>query len=107
MFEQEGYGSFTAEVGGDFHCGPDPSSPKTFNWIVKVEWPDDSVLDEKGFLLDNMSFKRYFEALHMVTDSCEILVLKAAKHFRAKAPGAKVSVSIDVPGLARITNKQP
>lgn len=106
MFAQEANGQFLVEVGGDFHCGPDHESPKLLTWDVEITWPD-VALDGRGFLLDNMGFRAYFNAIHYTTESCELLVLKAAKHFRALADKAiKVEVSITVPGLATITNVQ-
>ena len=41
--------------------------------------------------------------------SCELLVLKAAKHYWAlvRDRAQTVTVSIAVPGLAKITNIQP
>lgn len=96
------------EVKGDFHCGMDQTSPKIFNWEVEICWSD-SALDERGFLLDNMDFRKYFNTLGVTADSCELLVLKAAKHYWAEvsARAQKVTVSVRVPGLAKITNEQP
>lgn len=106
MFTQSADGRFTVEVGGEFHCGPDHTTPKNFGWAVTIDW-DDTTLDQHGFLLDNMGFRDYFNKLQFTTDSCELLAIKSAKHFKALAPLAhKVSVSITVPGLATITNTQ-
>ncbi len=44
----------------------------------------------------------------MTSESCELMAMKAAKHFKSEARFAKkVSVGIIVPGLAKITNVQP
>lgn len=108
MFKQFADGSFSIDVKGEFHCGVDNDSPKIFNWEVEICWSD-SALDERGFLLDNMAFRKYFNTLGVTTDSCELLVLKAAKHYWAEVRdrAQTVSVSIQVPGLAKITNIQP
>ena len=107
MFKQLADGKFSVHVEGPFHCGPDHTSPKTFEWNVEVCWPDDA-LDPKGFLFDNEYFKQYFDGLQVLTDSCELFVLKAAKHIKAQAKTAtSVSVGLRVPGLAKIINIQP
>lgn len=107
MFHQRAAGTFQIEVGGEFHCGPDHSSPKIFGWSVEIDW-DDEALNQNGFLLDNMMFRGYFMGLSYTTDSCELLVLKASKHFKGLAGNAlKVTVGIDVPGLSTVTNTQP
>ncbi len=108
MFKQQADGQFSVEVKGDFHCGPDHSSPKIFNWEVEICWAD-SALDQRGFLLDNMEFRKYFNTLGVTEDSCELLVLKAAKHYwtEVRDRAQNVSVSVHVPGLAKITNIQP
>lgn len=108
MFKQFAEGTFSVEVKGDFHCGPDHDSPKVFNWEVEICWSD-AALDPRGFLLDNMAFRNYFRTLGVTEDSCELMVLKAAKHYWAEVRdrAQTVSVSINVPGLAKITNIQP
>lgn len=106
MFSQRAVGTFEPAVAGEFHCGPDHTSPKLFNWEVRLQWPD-AALDPNGFLLDNMSFREYFNAIEVLTDSCELVTIKAAKHFTALAPAAgKVTVTIEVPGLAKVSNTQ-
>ncbi len=107
MFTQFAHGNFAVDVEGEFHCGPDNTSPKIFGWSVNINWPDEA-LDEHGFLLDNTSFRHYFDTLAVTSDSCELIVLKAAKHFKAIAKDAQaVTVSIEVPGLATVSNTQP
>jgi len=107
MFTQHAHGSFSVTIKGDFHCGPGSDSPKSFEWAATLSFPD-SALNEHGFLLDNTVYGKYFRELRETADSCELLVLKAAKHFHRSAPYAtKVEVSVTVPGLATVTNIQP
>lgn len=76
-FIQRASDSFTIEVHGPYHCGPDHTSPKQFTFEVELSYPE-SALDENGFLLDNLYFKRYFDGLGCTELSCEQLCRKAA-----------------------------
>ncbi len=102
MFRQHCTGNFSVEVGGQFHCGPDHTSPKILTFDVKIEYPD-AALDAHGFLIDNLEFHNYFSSLKYTEDSCELLAKRAADHFCEMAPMAfTVHVDICVPGLADI-----
>lgn len=106
MFFQHVTGEFSVEVGGPWHCGPNDDSPKLLNYEVLVEYQD-SALDEHGFLVDNLEFKRYFNSLGYTEDSCELMAKKAAEHFCRVAHKADwVYVNICVPGLACIKFKR-
>ncbi len=104
MYLQHANGEFQVAVGGDWHCGPDSTSPKKFRYDVQIYYPDDA-LDNHGFLIDNQCFKTYFDSLGYVEESCELLAKKCADHFNQLAAGKewRVLVKIMVPDLADIT----
>src|ERR1041385_2755544 len=102
MYIQHATGSFEVEVGGEWHCGPDHTTPKTLTYDVRIQYPD-TALDRHGFLIDNLEFRTYFDNVRYTEDSCELLAKKSADHFTALAPQCyKVQVDICVPGLADI-----
>ncbi len=105
MFTQHVTGDFYLEVGGPWHCGPDDSSPKRLKYEVLIEYPDQA-LDEHGFLIDNLAFRRYFDSIGYTVDSCEVIAMKACLHFCRLAQLAHlVCVDVCVPGLACIKYK--
>ncbi len=103
MFRQHAKGIFTTEVGGQWHCGPDHTSPKQLLYEVTIQYPD-SALDSHGFLVDNLAFQQYFDTIRYTEDSCEMLAKKAADWFcgLCQHKEARVDVDICVPGLADI-----
>jgi hypothetical protein len=105
MFYQHVTGDFEVAIGGAYHCGPDDSSPKRLQFEVLVEYPDDA-LDERGFLIDNLTFQHYFNSIGYTTDSCELIAKHAGEYFCSLATKALwVYVNICVPGLACIKFK--
>lgn len=94
-FEQFAQGTMTIEVEGDWHCGPDNTSPRKFDWEVLITYPD-GALDEKGFLLDNLSFEGFFNGLGKTSLSCEKLTEKCCEELwrmvEGRAEGMKVTV---------------
>ena len=80
MYTQRANGQFTVEVEGDYHCGPNHDTPKTFAFEVELTYCDEC-LDERGFLLDNLTFQRYFDSIQVTDLSCERLVRKCAEYF--------------------------
>jgi hypothetical protein len=80
MYTQFAQGSFSTDVHGPFHCGPNHETPKRFDFEVTVTYPADA-LDESGFLLDNQAFKSYFESIGNTNLSCELLAKAACEHF--------------------------
>jgi hypothetical protein len=104
FFQQVATGSFSVEVSGCCHCGPDDSSPKKFDFRVEIEFHG-SPLDVHGFLLDNLSFMSYFNSIGTLDYSCELLAMTAAKAFWRMA-GRRcriVRVSIwGIPGAAMV-----
>ncbi len=108
MFKQHATGSFSVEVGGDWHCGPDHTSPKLLTYDIVIEYHG-ADLDKHGFLIDNTEFKKYFDSIHYTESSCELMCKAAADHFceianhRLHTGGlARVDVDICVPGLADV-----
>lgn len=85
-FVQSAKGQFAVQVSGSAHCGPDPSSPKIFDYEVRIEYNHDKELDTNGFLLDNTSFQHYFMSLGIIDISCEKLVQKCWLYFAEHAP---------------------
>src|SRR5579863_1463401 len=79
-FNQFAQGKFTIDVTGPYHCGPDHTTPKTFDFEVALRYHEDA-LDERGFLIDNTHFRQYFNALGTTDLSCERLVRKASQDF--------------------------
>lgn len=86
MFKQLASGQFTVEVEGLYHCGPNHESPKTFAYEAEVHYPIES-LDERGFLLDNLTFSSWFDALGSITESCEMLARRACCELWGVAEG--------------------
>jgi len=104
MFRQVAQGKFEVAVSGPFHCGPDDTSPKQFDYEVMVCYPD-GALDGNGFLLDNLYFEHYFNTIGECTISCERLTRKCAEDIAAATGGRcnKVCVGIwGIPGRAKI-----
>lgn len=97
-FKQEASGTFSAEVGGCYHCGPNHDSPKTFDYRVYVEYGG-KALDAFGFLNDNLAFDAYFESLNRVTDSCELIAQKAACFFWRQLLGRCKLIEVTIWGL--------
>jgi len=97
-FRQEASGTFSAAVGGCYHCGPNHESPKNFDYRVYVEYGD-KALDSKGFLSDNLAFDEYFGSLPLVTDSCELMAQKAACFFWRQLMGRCKLVEVTIWGL--------
>jgi hypothetical protein len=102
-FVQRAQGSFTVEVHGEYHCGPNHDSPKEFTYEVEIHYPEEA-LDENGFLLDNLFCGRYFNSLGSTELSCERLARKAAMDLHSAARMAKrTAVGIwAIPGAAKI-----
>jgi hypothetical protein len=63
------------------HCGIDDSTG-VFRYQVDIVYRSESALDQDRFLLDNLTFRRYFCSLPPVDCSCEELTLRAREHFR-------------------------
>ncbi len=81
MFQQYVRGTFTIAVTGQYHCGPDHTSPKDFGYEVTLHYPN-GALDKDGFLQDNLEYIRYvevyFNGLRETELSCELLARKCA-----------------------------
>lgn len=104
MFKQTVSGKFSVDVEGRYHCGPDHTSPKVFDFEVYIEYLKEA-LDEHGFLMDNLSFAEYFTDLYKTDKSCELLALQAFDDFKLRLQQrAKVlRVAIwGIPGKAKI-----
>lgn len=97
-FRQEASGTFSAEVGGCYHCGPNHDSPKEFDYEVEIHYHG-KALDAKGFLNDNLAFQEYFESLNMVTDSCEMMARNAACFFWKQLLGRCNQVTVRIWGI--------
>ena len=80
MFIQQATGKVSLAVEGEYHCGPNHDSPKTFQYEVEVHYPDEA-LSSQGMLLDNLFFHHYWMSLSPVRDSCELMTRKAAQFF--------------------------
>lgn len=113
MFTQRLAGNWECEVSGSYHCGPDHTTPKTFSYVVELSYPGSlSVLDSRGFLLDNLEAHTYFTMLCGPTDmSCEKLACYATNHFYTLAQRHSVlrcTVTIcGIPDAAWITYTLP
>ena len=104
-FEQYATGIMNIEVEGDFHCGPDNTSPRDFTWEVLVVYPDEA-LDEHGFLLDNLEFEEYFKSLKRTNKSCEELIQAACEDFWAACSGRARELRTTIwaiPGKVKVT----
>ena len=97
-FRQVANGSFSADVEGCFHCGPNHDSPKAFDYEVEVHYPSEA-LDERGFLMDNLAFSEYFTQLQKVEHSCELLAKTAAEFFWNIAKGRCKEIRVAVWGI--------
>lgn len=87
-FRQQALGNFSIDVIGEFHCGPDNTSPKIFNYEVELRYPTGrAALDEHGFLLDNTFFRLYFSSLKETSLSCELLVIHCAHEIHTMTQG--------------------
>src|SRR4051812_42915223 len=98
MFKQYAKGSFTCGISGLYHCGPDDTSPKRFDYEVELRYPA-TALDERGFLLDNLDFRHYFESLGASSVSCELLAKQACEYFYREAGGRAVAIEVSIWGL--------
>lgn len=98
MFRQKGRGTAELDVAGFYHCGPDHTSPKKFDYEVEVHYRRRG-LDDRGFLMDNLSFQVYFQSLERLTDSCELMSMRAAEYFWLEARGRCVWVRVAVWGI--------
>jgi hypothetical protein len=104
-FEQYATGVMSIEVEGDFHCGPDKQSPKDFTWEVLVRYPD-GVLDEHGFLLDNLVFEEFFNGLGRTELSCERLMEECCKKLWEMSGGRAEELRTTIwaiPGKVKVT----
>jgi len=104
-YVQEAQGEFTIEVSGPYHCGPDHTTPKRFPYKVTIHYHD-GALDENGFLLDNTSFREYFNTLGCTSLSCERLCDKAANDLHNATNGRAQRTAVQIwaiPGHAAIT----
>lgn len=95
MFEQYAKGNFTIAVEGEFHCGPDGTSPKNFDYEVLIEWPDGS-LDPNGFLLDNLTFDNFFRRCGKTALSCEEFVQHCSREFMGLCGGVPDCVQVTI-----------
>lgn len=101
---QVAQGSFSIEVIGDRHCGPNHDSPKVFAYEVEVSYPDEA-LDGNGFLLDNLHFENYFKGLGETELSCELLARMAAREIHAATEERAISTQVGIwaiPGKAKV-----
>lgn len=106
-FTQHATDCFTVEVTGPYHCGPDDTSPRQFKFEVTIEYPDDA-LDEKGFLLDNLTFKQYFNSLGVTDLSCELLCRKATNDLHAMTNGRAYETQVAIwaiPNEAKVVHR--
>ena len=104
-FEQYATGVMRVEVEGDFHCGPDKTSPRDFTWEVQVVYHD-GALDEHGFLLDNLSFEEYFDSIKRTDKSCEALIEMACRDFWEHCTGRALELRTTIwaiPGKVKVT----
>lgn len=97
-FRQFGQGSFTAGIEGCYHCGPDHTSPKKFDYKVEIVY-DGEPLDARGFLMDNLSFKEYFDGIGVITESCELLARRAAIALWRKGGGKCKVLKVSIWGI--------
>jgi hypothetical protein len=98
-FRQMANGSFSVEVDGCYHCGPNHDSPKAFDYEVEVHYHGLQSLDARGFLMDNLAFRMYFEGLQKLTDSCELMAQKAAEFFWKQLNGRCKEIRVKVWGI--------
>lgn len=100
---QSAEGSVTLPYRPGFpHCGPENNplgGSVTITYRIYLEFPEDS-LDEKGFLLDNLSFRDFFEACRYrfregLEHSCENFARYCCGMFceMSKCWRAKVAIS--------------
>lgn len=94
---QHASGKFSCDVvPGTPHCGKDENRGH-FRYCVDVVYSSHEALDDRGFLLDNLDFKHYFDGVTRVSVSCEQLAMDACRYFTRKLEGRlKHVVSIDV-----------
>lgn len=89
-FEQFAQDTLKIEVEGPYHCGPDHTSPKHFKYEVTIEYPD-SALDANGFVLDNLTFRQFFDRCQRTSLSCELFTTDCAKKLM-ELTGGKANV---------------
>lgn len=96
-YTQHAEGSFHCTlVPGTNHCGIDDTDA-TFKYAVDIEYTSRDALDDKGFLLDNLTFRSYFNSLGAVRISCEEVAHAACEYFKGLlAPRMKFVASIRV-----------
>lgn len=81
MFTVRRKGEFTAYlVPGTSHCGIGDGLTKTFSYDAWV-CLEDGGLDDRGFVIDNSEFKKFFDRQTRLDISCEALCKAAATHF--------------------------
>lgn len=97
-FKQEAHGSFSVHVLGENHCGPDHNSPKSFPFSVCIEYPVEA-LDARGFLLDNLHFRSYFDGIGQTDLSCELLARKCADDLFRATGGRCIKVTVSIWGI--------
>ena len=95
MIEQRAVDTFSIEVEGPYHCGPDNTSPKSFDYEITIEYLNDA-LDERGFVLDNLAFREYFAGLKRTSLSCELLCCKCARDLMALTEGKALRVCVAI-----------
>ena len=101
MYTQHAKGSFSVQVSGPYHCGPNHDTPKKFDFEVLIEWPSKSP-DYRGFLLDNTVFQDYFDTLGEVKNSCEVLAKDCAEEFHkiaGRRPEQGLCADLGYPGV--------
>lgn len=82
-YHQHAAGEFEVDVvPGTPHCGVDQRRGH-FRYVVDIIYHD-GALDSNGFLLDNTSFRQYFDSLGPVSISCEQLARRSCEELIAQ-----------------------
>lgn len=85
-------GLFAYQPTGEYHCGTDNAPLIQAKYEVELECLPH--LDERGFLVDQMTIRDFFRGIGVVTMSCEQLTQWCAKalvdHVRNERPGCPV-----------------
>lgn len=85
-------GTFVYQPTGEYHCGTEHAPNIQARYEVEVECLPH--LDERGFLVDQMTIREFFRGIGVVTMSCEQLVQWCAQalvdHVREERPGCPV-----------------
>lgn len=98
-FRQHVEGEFEVIVKGQNHCGIDDEPRKAFRYEVDIFYPPDA-LDERGFLLDNLTFRSYFSSIGETDMSCERLAQSAHAYFCGLLQGRGLHCRVAIWGIA-------